>query len=261
MKIGWFSAGITSAVACKLALQNYDDVELYYIQIDSAHEDNKRFIADCEKWYGKKINILKSKKYNDQFEVAEKKRYLNGPAGAACTKSLKKDVRFELQKQYPDANQIFGFEFEKKEINRAVRFSQQNQSVKPLYPLIEMKMTKQMCAELLLMNRIRLPKMYELGYHNNNCIGCVKGGKGYWNKIRKDFPTEFEKMKDIELQIGHSCINGTFLNDLLPNEGRNEPPILPDCGNFCEIELADLISPITDEVLNDSKRIKQLYLF
>jgi hypothetical protein len=260
MKIGWFSAGITSAVACKLALKQYDDVQLFYIQIDSAHIDNKRFIEDCEKWYGQKINIIKSEKYNDQFEVASK-GYINSPNGAACTKVLKKDVRANLQKKYPDANQIFGFEYSKKEINRAVRFSQQNSNIKPLYPLIEMKMTKQMCAELLLMNRIRLPKMYELGYHNNNCIGCVKGGKGYWNMIRKDFPEHFDKMKNIELEIGHSCINGTFLNDLSPNEGKNEPPILPDCGNFCEIELSDLISPITDEVLKDSERIKQLYLF
>lgn len=260
MKIAWFSAGITSAVACKLALKQYDDVELYYIQIDSAHEDNKRFIDDCEKWYGKKINIIKSHKYNNQFEVAET-GYINSPGGAMCTKVLKKDVRFKLQKEFPNSNQIFGFEYSKKEINRAVRFTQQNPSIKPLYPLIEMKMTKQMCAELLLMNRIRLPKMYELGYMNNNCIGCVKGGKGYWNKIRKDFPEHFQRMSDIENNIGHSCINGKFLKDLKPNEGANEPQLLPDCGNFCEIELADLISPITDEILKDSERIKQLYLF
>ena len=30
--------------------------------------------------------------------------------------------------------------------------------------------------------------MYDLGYPNNNCIGCIKGGMGYWNRIRKDFP-------------------------------------------------------------------------
>ncbi len=35
--------------------------------------------------------------------------------------------------------------------------------------------------------------MYDLGYPNNNCIGCVKGGMGYWNKIRKDFPEVFQK--------------------------------------------------------------------
>lgn len=35
--------------------------------------------------------------------------------------------------------------------------------------------------------------MYDLGYANNNCIGCVKGGIGYWNKIRIDFPEESDR--------------------------------------------------------------------
>ena len=31
-----------------------------------------------------------------------------------------------------------------------------------------------MCADIILKNGIKLPTMYELGFHNNNCIGCVK---------------------------------------------------------------------------------------
>ena len=40
--------------------------------------------------------------------------------------------------------------------------------------------------------------MYKLGYNNNNCIGCVKGGQAYWNKIRIDFPETFNKMAKLE---------------------------------------------------------------
>ena len=50
--VGWWSAGITSAVACKIALEMYENVRLYYIKIGTAHKDNERFMADCEKWYG-----------------------------------------------------------------------------------------------------------------------------------------------------------------------------------------------------------------
>ena len=32
--IAWWSAGITSAVACKMALEMYENVELYYIDIN-----------------------------------------------------------------------------------------------------------------------------------------------------------------------------------------------------------------------------------
>lgn len=52
MIIAWFSCGVTSAVACKIALSLYEDVQLYYIETGSGHPDNHRFIIDCEKWYG-----------------------------------------------------------------------------------------------------------------------------------------------------------------------------------------------------------------
>jgi hypothetical protein len=87
IKIGWFSCGVTSAVACKLALDKYgkDNIEFYYMVIASAHPDNERFIRDCEKWYGKTINRVASDKYTDQFDVIEKTGYVNGVAGARCT--------------------------------------------------------------------------------------------------------------------------------------------------------------------------------
>jgi len=263
MKIAWFSCGVTSAIACKLALEIYgtENVELYYIVIDSAHEDNKRFIDDCEKWYGKKINKVQSEKYKDQFDVIEKIKYINGVNGAPCTLHLKKNVRYKIEKEIEFDGQIFGFEFEKKEINRAIRFSQQYPQAKPHYPLIDRKITKSQCAEILLKNGIKLPKMYELGFHNNNCIGCVKGGKGYWNHVRKHFPNEFDKMLELEQQIGATCIKNKYLKDLKPNEGKHEPPIVPDCGTFCEIEFADILDPNTEKVLAGYTTIKQLKLF
>lgn len=263
MIIGWFSCGVTSAVACKLSIEEYgkENVRLFYIEIDSAHEDNERFIADCEKWLGVKVERRRSNKYKDQFEVIEKTGYVNGVNGAPCTMHLKKNVRKSIEKEFQYEGQIFGFEYDKKEINRAIRFAQQYPAAKPLTPLIDRKMTKQQCAELLLMNGIKLPKMYELGFHNNNCIGCVKGGKGYWNHIRKHFPQHFERMAKAERIAGHSCIKEKFLDELKLNEGKHEPPIVPDCGTFCEIEFADIIDPNTEKVLAGYTTIKQLNLF
>ena len=49
MIIAWFSCGVTSAVACKIALSLYDDVQIYYIETGSGHPDNTRFLSDCER--------------------------------------------------------------------------------------------------------------------------------------------------------------------------------------------------------------------
>ena len=258
--IGWFSCGITSAVACKLAVDKYgkDNVVLIYFEIDSAHKDNERFIADCEKWIGLKVERRRSSKYKDQFDVIEKTRYVNGPGGARCTKELKKDVRAAVEKELDFEHQVFGFEFDKKEINRAIRFSQQYPHTNPIFPLIEGQLTKEHCAGILINNGIEIPEMYKLGFHNNNCIMCVKGGKGYANLVRKNFPDYFDKMAVLERKIGRSCIKNKFLDELSPEEGRHEPPILPDCGTFCEIEFAEIIDDNTDKVLKGEASISDV---
>jgi hypothetical protein len=53
---------------------------------------------------------------------------------------------------------------------------------------------------------IELPMMYRLGYSNANCIGCVKGGMGYWNKIRRDFPAEFEELAEAQHFERDGCL-------------------------------------------------------
>lgn len=260
---GWWSAGVTSAVACKYALQMYDNVELYYIHIDTAHPDNERFKDDCEKWYGVEIKSLKSRDFKDQFDVIEKTRAINTPNGAPCTLKLKKQVRFDFEEKnsvslFSDRyiqNQVWGFEFDKKQINRAIRFGQQYPYTNPLFPLIEKGIDKNMCAGILMSAGIELPQMYKLGYNNNNCIGCVKGGKGYWNKIRIDFPEHFSRMSNLERQIGHSCINGTFLDELDPEAGRMTVEVMPNCGLVCDLEFADIPDVSLSDVIEGKTSI------
>lgn len=51
--ISWFSAGVSSAVATKLAINQID--KIIYTHIDDQHPDSLRFIEECEQWFGKKI--------------------------------------------------------------------------------------------------------------------------------------------------------------------------------------------------------------
>jgi len=241
--LGWFSCGITSAVACKLAIEKYGNVQIYYMEIDTAHPDNDRFISDCEKWFGQKINRIRSHKYKDQFDVIDKTGYVNGSDGARCTKELKKQVRFYLEERLkpdlfePDrpqySNQVHGFEWDLKQIKRAIDYSIDYGYTNPLFPLVEEKLNKENCAQIILDAGIKLPAMYELGYNNNNCIGCVKGGKGYWNKIRIDFPETFDRMAKAERKAGHSCIKGIFLDELDPKDGFTPKSIVPNCSVVC----------------------------
>ena len=50
---------------------------------------------------------------------------------------------------------------------------------------------------------LQVPRMYELGYKNNNCFktGCVQGGIGYWQKIKREYPLKFEAMAQMEHEL------------------------------------------------------------
>jgi hypothetical protein len=88
--------------------------------------------------------------------------------------------------------------------------------------------------------------MYRLGYTNNNCIGCVKGGAGYWNKIRVDFPEAFDRMAKLERTLDAAIckteptVNGkrtrerVFLDELAPDEGFGQPELEMECGVLCQ---------------------------
>lgn len=235
LAIGWFSAGVTSAVAIKMA-QELFSLQIYFFETGSHHPDNARFIKECEAWYGQKIHVLQSPKYSSVDDLIKKERYINGPSGAKCTTELKKLLRQQMEKLIRYDAQVFGFEYSSREIARAERFTREYPHTKATYPLIEAKLSKTDCIDVLKKAGIEVPAMYRLGYHNNNCIGCVKGGKGYWNKIRNDFPDAFSQMAKRERELGRSCIKGVFLDELPENAGRHEPPLVEACGVFCETE-------------------------
>lgn len=231
--VGWFSGGVSSFVSIYLMREEVDEV--FFIDIADHHPDTYRFLKDCEQALGKPIKYLQHTKFKSVKEVIQKTRYINGPAGARCTNELKKKVRqqWEQEQDVDLFRYIWGYDF--KEKHRADRLVNTNPEYEHIFPLIDKELTKQEVHGVLQQLGIERPAMYELGYSNNNCIGCVKGGKGYWNKIRMDFPEKFTQMAALEREIGASCINGVFLDELHPDAGRMEKEIMPDCGMLCEL--------------------------
>jgi len=232
--VTWFSAGVSSAVATKLAIDDID--EIIYIHIEDQHEDTMRFVKDCEEWFGKPITILQSP-HKCIDNVVNSKGWINGPYGAACSRVLKKLVRVEWEYNLPlDEKVTYIWGMDLAETKRADRLVDTMTKFKHRFPLIEKRLSKAHAHEILKASGIKRPKMYELGYHNNNCVGCVKGGMGYWNKIRIDFPKVFKSRCELERKIGASCINGVYLDELDTDRGRHNAPIVDDCGIFCELE-------------------------
>jgi len=203
-----------------------------YCHIDDQHPDTLRFVNDCEKVTGKKTEIMQSK-YKSVKNVIESFRFINSRYGAKCTEILKKRVRKEWEYGKKDLNYVWGFDYDER--SRADRILETMPEFKHTFPLIERMLTKEDCHGMIKQLGIKRPAMYDLGYRNNNCIGCVKGGMGYWNKIRIDFPEVFKERAAFERIIGHTCIKGVFLDELDPSRGRIENEIMEDCNIMCQI--------------------------
>jgi hypothetical protein len=98
---------------------------------------------------------------------------------------------------------VFGFEFEKKEFNRALSLRKNYPKSKAIFPLIMYGYDKEACLRIVADAGIEVPRSYQLGFKNNNCLntGCVQGGIGYWQKMQRDFPDKFNKMADLEHEL------------------------------------------------------------
>ena len=233
-----FSCGAASAVAAKLAVDKYGDrVEIIYCDtLKYEHPDNIRFLNDVSAWVGKPINIIRSRKYSDIFDVFEKTGWIVGASGARCTLEMKRAVAKDYRRD--DDLHVLGLTADEKV--RIEKF-EANSGIEVDWILRDAGITKKECYHILQDAGIKLPEMYSLGYNNNNCIGCVKGGQGYWNKIRVDFPEAFERMAKLERKL-NVAINkdrrggkrkSLFLDELDPEAGRGVPFPDIECGVMC----------------------------
>lgn len=242
----WFSCGAPSLIAAKKAIEKYSqthEVEVLYCDtLKYEHPDNQRFLIDAQDYLGQQIKILRSDKYADIYDVFTKTRYLVGVHGARCTTELKKKLRLV----YQEVDDVHVFGYTKEEGHRIADFKQENPELYTDFILYENDVSKRECLLVLRDAGIEIPMMYKLGYRNNNCIGCVKGQAGYWNKIRVDFPEHFWKMAGMERElnvainkkyIGKERIK-VFLDELDPNAGDypNEPDI--SCGVQCSFKFS-----------------------
>jgi len=247
--VAWFSGGAASAVACLFALQEDPECEIVFLDTRNEHEDLYRFMGDCEKWYGKKIERIADGRTPIDIWRKEKLFIMVG-VGAQCSNRLKRRVRETIQVGRGWRYHAFGFDVS--ETRRARNMLRGNGELNPTFPLIERKYDKAACLRHISRAGIELPASYRLGFNNNNCLktGCPQGGVGYWKHFSSVFPTEFAAMVDLEREISHevgsprTILRNAFLahNEEFPTHknltqlrGKHIKP-LEDCNGFCGID-------------------------
>lgn len=245
-----FSCGAASAVATKLVLAERHPEEVLIVNafIEEEEADNRRFLTECEQWFGHPIMVLRDEKYGaSTHEVWMRKRYIKGPRGAPCSLELKRKLLASIS--LPGDVSVVGFTAEEYERLQDLRDNFPETQWEA--PLVERGITKADCLSIIDSAGIEIPRMYRLGYPNANCIGCPKGGQNYWQRIRADFPERFVKIKTIQESIGPGAYflrfrsgprNGERMSlaELPPGNGdlSTEPEF--SCSFFCEMAKQDI---------------------
>ena len=167
---------------------------------------------------------------------------LAGINGARCTIELK--VRPRLEFQRPDDLHVFGYTADSEDTARAWRLRDTYPEMRISTPLIEQGLTKAACLSIVERRGIALPPMYAMGFHNNNCIPCVKAtSPDYWALVRQRFPEKFERMAKLsrDLDVRLCRVNGerAFIDEIPANHPTTDP-IQPSCDFLCHIAEQDL---------------------
>lgn len=245
--------GVNSAVMAHMVLM--DDPDAIPVHCDlgtSVHADSHRFVNDLEQWYGKEIIRLRSAEFANIDEVFERRKYLSGINGAPCTGYMKFSPRelFEV----PSDLHHWGYTADKLDARRFERMLVDYPYMKQRAPLIEMGLKKQDTHAILRQHGIQRPVVYDLGFPNGNCIGCVKSSSpNYWALIRKEFPEVFERRNDQCRRFGARLVilsrqkdqNGKtvnvrgFLDEIPANQSTKvRGADFGGCGFHCKSEMA-----------------------
>lgn len=240
----WFSNGAPSAVALKMTIEKYgiDRVRAINNPVAEEDADNLRFASEVADWCGIEIEHYTASKYPSASaaEVWDLRKAMAFPMGAPCTRHLKIEARQEWERGNAVSWHVFGFTAEER--NRHERFVlSERENVLPV--LIDAGMTRAMCAERLRDAGIRLPRVYEWGLPNANCLGCVKAtSPTYWNLVRKVVPDVFRQRAEQSRRLGAKLVRvkneRMFLDQLDPAATGRPLNAMPDCGIFCEEPMA-----------------------
>ncbi len=246
--IAWFSGGIASMVTCHLALERYYNIEIAFCDTGIEHPDTYRFMDDFERITGVEVKRYKSTKFSEPEDAWRRYLGLGFAGGAPCSMVLKKDVRMtQIEKLDTDYSQLFGFDFRKKEINRATNMVKNHAELNPKFPLIEKQLNRD--DLFLYAKRIGIsPPLTYRNFENNNCIGaddspkggCVQGGIGYWQKIKEVYPHKYDYMANIEHELSMTKGKPVAINKD-QRKGQKKLLFLKHCPAFPDIQTIDVI--------------------
>lgn len=196
-----FSTGLASAITLDMVQKMHGRDNTIALLTDTRWEDidNYRFTDQAIKHLN--ANLVYTSEGRTPPEIWMQTGYLVGPTGSPCTRILKieQTIKFVKAKKEPIAL-YFGIG-----ANEAHRKYGLERRYKPLgvdcrFPLIDYPLGQQEMKNIVENGwKIRIPRMYDLGFSHANCGGrCVKAGKKHFIHLLNTWTERFNEIAEIE---------------------------------------------------------------
>lgn len=226
--IVFFSGGKSSFTVAHWVKENFpnDNNVLYFTDTKWEDDDLYRFIHEASVKLEMPM-IIQSKNLNPIQLMFKQKVLFNSRIGNCSTILKMKTASDYLKKnKIPEVNEIYNEQFLKEPLKPGNEKFEENTTLyfgigwdeahregpikknwKPFevcMPLIDEVIDNN---EILKKYGIRQPKLYDLGFTHNNCMGrCVKAGQGHFKNLYEKNPELFKEYKEQEHHL-KNCIS------------------------------------------------------
>ncbi|MBU1142070.1 MAG: hypothetical protein KKH92_00330 [Firmicutes bacterium] len=202
-----YSGGASSAYIAKWVVDKYglENSILFFTDTLWEDEDNLRFMEECASYIG--IEITKVVDGRTPEDVFFEDKYLGNARFARCSEELKvrQTLIFIEEVRMSGFEPILYFGIGPHEKHRAESLTKHYEHfpiepVKCEFPMID-SISEDIKAKIIIENEwgIKLPRMYELGFHHANCKGrCVRGGFHHYANLYLEWPEVYEEQETME---------------------------------------------------------------
>ncbi len=202
-----YSGGASSSYVAKWVSDRYGKENCILLFTDTLWEDadNYRFLEECAEYIG--LDITKKVDGRTPEDVFFEQKFLGNARFAKCSEELKvrqtliyiEDIRDEGYEP------VLYFGIGPHELHRKDSLIRHYEHfplepVKCEFPMID-SISSEVKARYIIENEwgIKLPRMYDLGFHHANCKGrCVRGGLHHYGNLFLEWPEVYKEQEEME---------------------------------------------------------------
>lgn len=191
-----YSGGMGSFITADLVVEKFgrDNTLLLFADTKIEDEDLYRFLDESVKYLG--VKIVKISDGRNPWEVFRDRKYLGNTRRDTCSQMLKRSFLDSwLKDNYtPDSCIVYvGIDYTEK--HRIDNLAKRKLPWVYKAPMVDQKMilTKPEKQQFCRDRGIEPPRLYDLGFHHNNCGGfCVKAGLAQFKLLFEKMPERYE---------------------------------------------------------------------